>query len=124
MAFDESKDDIIEKVMRVVDRASEGDMSVAYFEVLFRSLRAILRKEKLMAFDESKDITVGEWKREDLMVSLRQYNGGAVKFQVGPREAEKADGSLTHRKAGRLTIDEVEWLVGELPKILAAAQAL
>jgi hypothetical protein len=76
-----------------------------------------------MAFDETKDMTVAAWEHEDLAVSLRQYNGGAVKFQIGPRTVEKRDGSLTHRKAGRLSLDEMRWLAGIMPEIVESAEA-
>ncbi len=70
-----------------------------------------------MAFDESKDKTIAEWRQKDFVVSVRQYNGGERKLQIGPREVEKADGSLTHRKAGRLSAEEVAWAFEIYPEV-------
>lgn len=66
-----------------------------------------------MAFDESKDKTIAEWRHgvgDCLVVSVRQYSGGDRKLQIGPREAVKVDGSITHRKAGRVSAEEWEWM--------------
>lgn len=75
-----------------------------------------------MAFDESKDKMLQEWRSGGLVVSVRQYNDGARKLQIGPREVEKKDGEMTHRKAGRLSGEEWTWLESiavEIGKVIA-----
>ena len=72
-----------------------------------------------MAFDSDKDKTLKEWKHKDgLEVSLKEYNGGETKLQIGPRAMPgKAGTDLKYRKAGRLTMDEAKWLCGVLAEI-------
>lgn len=64
-----------------------------------------------MAFDETKDKELWQGQINDLMVSVHSYNGGDPKLQIGPRVVTKKDGSESYRKAGRLTGQEMEWLV-------------
>ncbi len=66
-----------------------------------------------MPFDASKDKVLKEWKSEGtgLMVSIRKYDKSQPKVQIGPRILLKKDGSeRAPMKAGRLSIEDVEWI--------------
>lgn len=71
-----------------------------------------------MGFDKSKDVAVKEWERHDtesdttLHVSVRRYNEGDPKLQVGPRTFTGRNGDEKFRKAGRLSAEESFWLLG------------
>lgn len=70
-----------------------------------------------MGFDKSKDVAVKEWERHDaesdttLHVSVRRYNKGDPKLQIGPRTFTNKSGEEKFRKAGRLTAEESFWLL-------------
>lgn len=64
-----------------------------------------------MEYDEAKDIIKKKWHHGDLEVSVRAYNECNPKLQIGPRIYGSADGTEWHYKSGRLSSDEVEWLV-------------
>ena len=62
-------------------------------------------------FDVEKDKVLDTWEHESgLEVSLRSYNNGEPKLQVGPRWYESKGGDRKAGKAGRLSMSEVEWL--------------
>lgn len=63
-----------------------------------------------MAFDSSKDKVIKSWSFDGLEISVRSYNDGDAKVQIGPRTFERKDGSVGHRKAGRLTSKEFDFL--------------
>ncbi len=65
-----------------------------------------------MPFDPEKDKVLKMWKCEEtgLMVSINRYADGEAKVQIGPRVFIKKDGSESQRKAGRLTIEDLQWL--------------
>jgi len=79
-----------------------------------------------MAYDPAKDKILKKWKCEGtgLVVSINQYNDGEPKVQLGPRVLLKQDG--TERapvKAGRLTIEDLNWfydIIDEIKDELAA----
>jgi hypothetical protein len=74
-----------------------------------------------MAFDKSKDnelwVDTIEGDNDTLRISVFAYNGGERKLQIGPRTYEKKNGDDGFRKAGRLTADEVDFLIEKLPAI-------
>lgn len=70
-----------------------------------------------MGFNKDLDVAVGEWERKDedsgtvLQVSVRRYNDGDPKLQVGPRTFTNNKGEEKFRKAGRLSEEESLWLL-------------
>ena len=72
-----------------------------------------------MAYDSSKDQTLETWENEEtgLMISINRYGEGEPKLQIGPRIYVKKDGTKSTVKAGRLTIDDVNWLDDIIEKI-------
>ena len=74
-----------------------------------------------MAYDVTKDVKVaefgmfGEDAEDNLFVSIQQYNGGEKKLQIGPRTYVNRKGEVKFQKVGRLTNDEVVWLMDILP---------
>ncbi|MBI5845249.1 MAG: hypothetical protein HZB23_11335 [Deltaproteobacteria bacterium] len=80
---------------------------------------------KASAFDPDKDETIKSWTSEEtgLQVSIARYDGGEAKIQIGPRVYVKKDGSTSQRKAGRLTLEDLEWfytVIDEIKEELAA----
>jgi len=76
-----------------------------------------LNKEEsqYMSYDSSKDKTVVSdvypvSEIERLEVSVVTYDDKSPKLQIGPRSVEQKDGETKHRKAGRLSRDETQWL--------------
>jgi len=66
-----------------------------------------------MAFDPDKDKKLKEWKCEEtgLLISINQYGDAQPKVQIGPRILKKKDGTdRAPSKAGRLTIEDMEYL--------------
>ena len=65
-----------------------------------------------MAYDPSKDQTLETWENEEtgLMITINRYGEGEPKLQIGPRIYVKKDGSKSNVKAGRLSIEDVNWL--------------
>ena len=72
-----------------------------------------------MAYDSSKDQTLETWENEEtgLMISINRYGEGDPKLQIGPRVYVKKDGTKSNVKAGRLTIDDVNWLEETIEEI-------
>lgn len=67
----------------------------------------------MAGFDPDKDKVLKKWKCEDtgLIVAIHSYDGGEPKLQIGPRVLKKKDGTdRAPSKAGRLTIEDVEWI--------------
>ncbi|MCU0615300.1 MAG: hypothetical protein MUD09_09525 [Desulfobacterales bacterium] len=64
-----------------------------------------------MPFDPEKDKVLKKWKCEEtgLLVTINQYGEGEPKLQIGPRVFTRKDGQETQRKAGRLTIEDLQW---------------
>lgn len=69
-----------------------------------------------MGYDESKDKLLKLFERiksdgsGSLLVALMQYNGGDVKLQIS-RSYEKKNGETGYGKMGRLSQDEVKFLL-------------
>lgn len=70
-----------------------------------------------MAFDSSLDVTLKEFETKDeetgkgLKASVNRYNDGPIKFQIGPRTYFTKDDKQRFTKVGRLTKEELEWLM-------------
>jgi hypothetical protein len=64
-----------------------------------------------MPFDPEKDIVLKKWKCEEtgLLVTINKYGEGEAKLQIGPRVFTRKDGQESQRKAGRLTIEDLQW---------------
>ncbi len=75
----------------------------------------------MSAYDESKDKRLWRGQIGNLVVSVQQYNGGEAKVQIGPRVIESKNGGTINSKAGRLTIDELQWITEKADEIKAAA---
>ena len=72
-----------------------------------------------MAFDPDKDKILKIWKCEEtgLLVSINRYGEGEAKVQIGPRVFLRKDGKESQRKAGRLTIEDIQWLYDTIDEI-------
>lgn len=73
-----------------------------------------------MAFDPSKDKILKAWKCEEtgLIVSINQYDQGEPKLQIGPRILQRKEGGQrTPVKAGRLTVEDVDWLYSVIDEV-------
>jgi hypothetical protein len=64
-----------------------------------------------MPFDPEKDKVLKKWKCEEtgLLVTINRYGEGEAKLQIGPRVFTRKDGQETQRKAGRLSIEDLQW---------------
>jgi hypothetical protein len=64
-----------------------------------------------MPFDPEKDKVLKKWKCEEtgLLVTINKYGEGEAKLQIGPRVFTRKDGQESQRKAGRLTIEDLQW---------------
>ncbi len=74
----------------------------------------------MAGYDPEKDKMLKQWKCEEtgLLVSINQYGEGEPKLQIGPRILMKKDGTERRpAKAGRLTIEDVDWLFGVIDDI-------
>ena len=63
-----------------------------------------------MAFNPKMDKLIKSWSFNGLEFSVRKYGDSDPKVQIGPRTFERKDGSIGHRKAGRLTSEEFDFL--------------
>ncbi|MDI6795631.1 MAG: hypothetical protein QMD09_01735 [Desulfatibacillaceae bacterium] len=75
-----------------------------------------------MPYDPEQDKVLKQWKSEEtgLLVSINQYAASEPKLQIGPREFAKKDGSVRQGKAGRLTVEDVQWLYENIDEIKEA----
>jgi hypothetical protein len=64
-----------------------------------------------MPFDPEQDKVLKKWKCEEtgLLVTINKYGEGEAKLQIGPRVFIRKDGQESQRKAGRLTIEDLQW---------------
>ena len=64
-----------------------------------------------MPFDPEKDKVLKKWKCEEtgLLITINKYGEGEAKLQIGPRVFTRKDGQESQRKAGRLTIEDLQW---------------
>jgi hypothetical protein len=72
-----------------------------------------------MPFDPDKDKMLKKWRCEEtgLVVSINQYADGDPKLQIGPRVIIRKDGGESQRKAGRLSIEDLQWLFDHIDEI-------
>ncbi|VEN73706.1 conserved hypothetical protein [Candidatus Desulfarcum epimagneticum] len=72
-----------------------------------------------MPFDPEKDKILKKWTSEEtgLVVSINRYGEGEPKVQIGPRVFVKKDGGTSHRKAGRMTMEDLLWLYDIIDEI-------
>lgn len=65
-----------------------------------------------MPFDPEKDKVLKKWKCEEtgLVLTINRYGDGEAKLQIGPRVFTRKDGQESQRKAGRLSIEDLQWL--------------
>ncbi len=65
-----------------------------------------------MPFDPEKDKVLKTWRCEEtgLLVTINRYGEGEAKVQIGPRIFVRKDGKESQRKAGRLTIEDLQWI--------------
>ncbi len=72
-----------------------------------------------MPFEPDKDKVLKTWKCEEtgLLVTINRYGDGEAKVQIGPRVFLRKDGKESQRKAGRLTIEDVQWLYDSIDEI-------
>jgi len=78
-----------------------------------------------MAYDKEKDVELASWQMDDddsndnVKASIHQYGGGTKKLQIGPRMFLRKDGEFRYGKLGRITKEEIEWLLSILPDVLS-----
>ncbi len=73
-----------------------------------------------MPYDPEKDKVLKKWKSEEtgLVLSINRYGEGEAKLQIGPRILKKKDGTDgAPVKAGRLSMEDVIWLIDMLDEI-------
>ncbi len=72
-----------------------------------------------MPFDPEKDKVLKTWKCEEtgLLVTINKYGDGEAKVQIGPRVFLRKDGKESQRKAGRLAIEDLQWLYDNIDEI-------
>ncbi len=70
-------------------------------------------------YDASKDKLLASWENEEtgLHISINQYGDADPKLQIGPRTYTRKDGKQGSTKAGRLTVEDVEWLDETLEEV-------
>jgi hypothetical protein len=73
-----------------------------------------------MAYDSSKDQVLHTWENDKtgLNISICRYGDGEAKVQIGPRSYTKKDGSKSATKAGRLSIDDINWLSEVIEQVI------
>jgi hypothetical protein len=80
-----------------------------------------MRRIAEMAYDEKNDVILWEGKVGNLCMAVKQYNGGTPKLQIGPRIVE-SKGEEKFMKAGRLTVEELDYIVESAPAIAQAIE--
>jgi len=72
-----------------------------------------------MPFDPEKDKELKRWQSPEtgLVISINRYGEGEAKMQVGPRMIKKKTGGESRTKAGRLTMEDVQWLYDIIDEI-------
>lgn len=63
-----------------------------------------------MAFEAEKDLVLWCSERGGLEISVRKYDQGQAKLQLGPRKYVDKNGNSQQTKVGRLSAAEVAWL--------------
>ncbi len=71
-----------------------------------------------MAFDPKQDVIHKAWEHVGgLRVQIGQYAKGEKKIQIGPRNAHPGQEMTYARHTGRVTLEELEWIVKMMPEI-------
>jgi len=72
-----------------------------------------------MAYDASNDQVLNTWENEEtgLTLAIHRYGEGDPKLQIGPRAYTKKDGSKGATKPGRLSVNDVLWLIEVLDDV-------
>ena len=81
----------------------------------------------MSGFDPDKDKVLKSWKCEEtgLIFAIHQYDKGEPKLQIGPRMLKKKDGSdRAPAKAGRLNIEDVDFLYDHIDEIKETLEKL
>ncbi|MFH0728635.1 MAG: hypothetical protein V2B19_20160 [Pseudomonadota bacterium] len=79
-----------------------------------------------MPFDPELDKVLKKWQclETGLLVTINQYGNGEAKVQIGPRVILKKNGEESQRKAGRLTIEDLQWLYDIIDEVKEELSAL
>jgi hypothetical protein len=79
-----------------------------------------------MPFDPEMDKVLKKWQcvETGLLVTINQYGNGEAKVQIGPRVILKKNGEESQRKAGRLTIEDLQWLYDIIDEVKEELSAL
>jgi hypothetical protein len=79
-----------------------------------------------MPFDPELDKVLKKWRCEEtgLLVTINQYGNGEAKVQIGPRVILKKNGEESQRKAGRLTIEDLQWIYDIIDEVKEELSAL
>jgi hypothetical protein len=79
-----------------------------------------------MPFDPDKDKMLKKWRCEEtgLVVSINQYADGEPKLQIGPRVIIRKNGEESQRKAGRLSVEDLQWLYDNIDEIKDSLSAM
>ena len=79
-----------------------------------------------MPFDPEMDKVLKKWRCEEtgLLVTINQYGNGEAKVQIGPRVIIKKNGEESQRKAGRLTIEDLQWFYDIIDEVKEELSAL
>jgi len=75
-----------------------------------------------MGFEVEKDLVLFRAEQGGLEVSVRKYDTGKPKVQIGPRSYVDKSGSRIQTKVGRLSLAEMQWLFGMSEEILKNLQ--
>ena len=69
-------------------------------------------------YDAEKDKVLKKWENDltGLVISIRKYGNSIPKVQIGPRVMKK-DGNERTVKAGRLTIEDIQWIYDIIDEI-------
>lgn len=77
----------------------------------------------MAGFDQSKDVALEQWtfgpedEANTLIIGVYQYNGGAIKLGFTRTYKNYKTNEIGVKGAGRLTKEDVENLIGVLPKV-------
>jgi len=75
-----------------------------------------------MGYDEGKDVLIKlfeyEYPKGFLQISIMSYNNGQPKIQVN-RRYDKNDGTAGYGQMGRLTKEELEFLISKSDEIMS-----
>lgn len=75
-----------------------------------------------MAYNKLSDKVLKEWESETFLISVRKYQKGELKLQIGPR---KVQGGVPSKfvKLGRLSLDEARFLNSCLDDVIKVMES-